>query len=86
MGNVTIFLEKNCLFIRASILDNFSLLYKDVLFGFYHADANLMDKYFLINLFILLAIFLYTSANVCASCILERSEVLLGYIIYLQQC
>ncbi len=69
-GECKNFWGKNCLFIRASILDNFSLLYKDVLFGFYHADANLMDKYFLINVFILQAIFLYTSANVCVSCIL----------------
>ncbi len=55
--HVTIFWKKLCLFIRASILDNFSLLYKDVLFGFYHVDKNLKDKYFLINLFILLAKF-----------------------------
>ncbi len=62
--HVTIFWKKFCLFIRASILDNFSLLYKDVLFGFYHADKNIKDKYFLIHLFILLAkFFLYTSAN-----------------------
>ncbi len=35
-------LKKNSIFIRASILDIFSLLYKDVLFVFYHNDNNLI--------------------------------------------
>lgn len=54
--HIKIFWKEFSLFIRVSLLYNFSLSYKDVLFGFYHVD-KVKDKYFLINLFILLAKF-----------------------------
>lgn len=44
-----------CIFVRVFISDYFSLVFKDVLFGFYSSHKNLKDKYFLINLFIFLA-------------------------------
>ncbi len=48
------------------ILDYFSLVFKDVLFGFYSFHKNLKDKYFLINLFIFLAkLFLYLNVIFC---------------------
>lgn len=55
--HVATFWEKICLFIRASLLVNFSMGFKDVLFGSYNSDKNLKDKYFLVNLFIFLAKF-----------------------------
>ncbi len=39
------------LFVCGSLLDNFSLVFKDALFGFYNFNKKLKDKYFLINLF-----------------------------------
>lgn len=55
--HVATFWEKFCLFVRTSLLVNFSMGFKDVLFGCYNSDKNLKDKYFLVNLFIFLAKF-----------------------------
>ncbi len=39
-----LFFWKNfCIFVRVFILDNFSLVFKDVLFGFYSSHKNLKD-------------------------------------------
>lgn len=55
-----------CIFVRVFISDYFSLVFKDVLFGFYSSHKNLKDKYFLINLFIFLAkLFLYLNLFFC---------------------
>ncbi len=55
--HVATFWKNFCIFVLVFILDNFSLVFKDVLFVFYNAHKNVKDKYFLINLFIFLAKF-----------------------------
>lgn len=37
------FWEEFCLFVSATMLPNFSLSFKDVLFGFYNSNKNLKD-------------------------------------------
>lgn len=42
--SITVLFLEEMLYV--SVLDNFPLVFKDVLFGFHNSDKNLKDKYF----------------------------------------